>query len=45
MFDGYIRRLKTGGELAYDYIGDWDELMEDAKPEIAEMVEKLRAKI
>ena len=41
MFDGYIRRIKSGGELAYNYIGDWDELMEDAKPEIAKMVEDL----
>ena len=42
MFDGYVRRIKAGGELAYNYSGDWDELMEDAKPEIAKMVETLR---
>jgi thymidylate synthase len=45
MFDGYIRRIDTGGELTYDYVGDWDEMMEDAKPEIAKMVETLRAKL
>ena len=44
MFDGYIRRIEAGGELAYDYTDDWDELMEDAKPEIAEMVETLRSR-
>ena len=42
MFDGYIRRINAGGELAYDYEGEWDEMMEDAKPEIAKMVEELK---
>ena len=44
MFDGYVKRIKAGGELAYDYMGDWDSLMEDAKPEIAQMVEELRSR-
>ena len=44
MFDGYVRRIKTGGELAYYYTDDWDGLMEEAKPEIAKMVEDLRAR-
>jgi thymidylate synthase len=42
MFDGYIRRIKAGGELAYEYVDGWDELMEEAKPEIAKMVEELK---
>jgi thymidylate synthase len=42
MFDGYIRRIAQGENLAYHYEGDWDEMMEDAKPEIAQMVEDLR---
>jgi thymidylate synthase len=42
MFDGYIKRIKAGGELAYYFEGDWDEQMEDAKPEIAKMVEELK---
>ncbi len=42
MFDGYIRRIASGGDICYDYIGNWDELMEEAKPEIAEMVELLK---
>ena len=41
MFDGYIRRIKSGGELAYYYTGDWEELMEDSKPEIEKMVKEL----
>lgn len=44
MFDGYVRRIKAGGELAFYYQGDWDELMEDAKPEIARMVEELKSR-
>ena len=44
MFDGYVQRIKASGEIAYCYEGDWDELMEDAKPEIARMVEEQKAK-
>ena len=42
MFDGYIRRILGGGDITYCYRGDWDELMEEAKPEIAKMVEELK---
>ena len=42
LFDGYARRIKSGGDLAYYYEGDWDELMEDAKADIAKMVEELK---
>ena len=42
MFDGYVRRIKAGGDIAFHYQGDWDELMEEAKPEIAKMVKELR---
>jgi thymidylate synthase len=44
MFDGYVRRIKNGDEVTFDYIGEWDELMEDAKPEIAEKVRQLKEK-
>ena len=44
MFDGYIRRIKSGGELSFHFEGDWDEQMEEAKPEIAEMVQELRSR-
>ena len=42
MFEGYIRRIKEGGEISYYYTDDWDELMDEAKPEIAKMVQELR---
>jgi len=44
MFEGYIKRIKSGGELAYYYDGDWDEQMEEARPEIAQMVEELKSR-
>ena len=44
MFEGYVRRIKAGGDLTYDFEGEWDEMMEDAKPDIAEMVEELKAR-
>ena len=42
MLEGYVRRM-NGEDITYDYVGDWDELMEEAKPEIAAMVEELRS--
>lgn len=42
MFDGYVKRIMSGGELTYFYAGDWDEQMADARQEIARMVEELR---
>ena len=44
MFDGYVRRIRSGGELAFFYEGDWDEQMEEAKPEIAKLVEELKTR-
>jgi thymidylate synthase len=42
MFEGYIKRIDAGGDLTYDYVGDWEDLMEDEKQGIAEMVEELK---
>jgi thymidylate synthase len=42
MLDGYVRRIESGDEITYDYVGDWDEQMEEAKPDIAEKVRKLK---
>ena len=40
---GYIERLvESSEETTYCYEGEWDELMEEAKPEIAAMVEELK---
>ena len=44
LLDGYIQRINNGDELTYDYEDDWDELMEDEKPAIAEMVRQQKEK-
>ena len=41
MLEGYVSRMDSE-DVTYDYIGEWDELMEEAKPEIAAMVEELK---
>jgi thymidylate synthase len=45
MFDGYIARLESGSDVTYDFVGDWDDLMEEAKPSIAETVKKLKENV
>lgn len=42
LLEGYLRRLDLGEDVTYDYAGDWEELMAEARPEIAETVERLR---
>lgn len=42
LLKGYVNRIYENGELTYDYIGEWDELMEEAKPMIAEKVQILK---
>ena len=44
LLKGYVDRIATGDvdDLCYDYEGDWDELMEEAKESIAKKVESLR---
>ncbi len=41
MLDGYVRRIERG-DVTFNYDGDWDELMEDSKKEIASFVKELR---
>ena len=42
MLDGYVRRIENGEDITFDLEDDWDELMEEERPSISEMVEKLR---
>ncbi|MDR0812452.1 MAG: thymidylate synthase [Oscillospiraceae bacterium] len=42
LFEGYIRRIKSGADTTYDYAGDWDEQMESEQASIAELVRQLR---
>lgn len=43
LLDGYVERINSGEDLTYNYVGEWDELMEEAKADIAEKVERLRS--
>jgi len=42
MLEGYVRRMSEG-EVTYDYVGEWEDMMIEAQPEIAAAVEKLKA--
>ena len=42
LLDGYVERILEGENLTYDYVGEWDELMEEAKADIADKVERLK---
>jgi hypothetical protein len=42
MLDGYLRRIRSGEEITFDYEGEWEELMAEARPEIAAAVEELK---
>lgn len=42
LLDGYVERILEGKNLTYDYVGEWDELMAEAKADIAEKVERLK---
>ena len=43
LLDGYVERYRSGEETTYNYVGEWDELMEEARPDIAAMVEELKS--
>lgn len=41
LLKSYVERIEQG-DVTYNYVGEWDEMMEEVKPEIAEMVEELK---
>lgn len=42
LLDSYVERIRGGAATTFDYVGDWDEQMEEARPEIEAIVESLR---
>jgi thymidylate synthase len=42
LLEGYVERIKNADNVTYNYVGEWDELMEEAKPDIERMVCELR---
>ena len=45
VLEEYVRRIQSGNPMTYSYDGEWQELMELSKPEIARAVEKLKGGI
>lgn len=45
VLDGYCRRLETGEieSVTYSYADEYEEMMEESKPDVDELVEKLRS--
>lgn len=43
LLDEYVTRILNMGETTYNYVGEWQELMEAYQPEIARTVEKLKS--
>lgn len=44
LLDAYIKRIKSCADLTYNYVGDWDELMQSYDDEIMQSVELLKAR-
>lgn len=42
LLEEYTRRIDTGSDTTYNYVGEWDAYMEAYRPEIAKAVEKLK---
>lgn len=42
LLTGYVDRITSGDPQTYDYVGEWEELMEEAKADIAVKVERLK---
>lgn len=44
LLEGYTRRIRESDEedVTFDYVDGWDELMEDARPDIFKQVEELK---
>lgn len=43
LLEGYMERYMSGEDTTYDYVGEWDELMEEYKADIQKMTEELRS--
>ncbi|MCL2751463.1 MAG: thymidylate synthase [Firmicutes bacterium] len=42
LLEGYVNRVKAGGDITYEYEGFFDAMMEEARPAIAQKVENIR---
>jgi len=42
LFKSYVERIEAGEDCTYDFDGEWDELMEEARPQVDKMVRDLK---
>jgi len=42
LLKGYVSRILSRNETTYDYVGEWDELMESSRSDIEKMVAELK---
>lgn len=42
LLEGYVRRIRSGQDVTFDYEEEWLPMMEEARAEIAETVERLK---
>lgn len=45
LLDGYINRIESGENLTFDYDGEFDEMMEEEKPNVETLFNQLKSKI
>ncbi len=43
LLDGYVKRIESGENLTYDYEGEFDEMMEQARPDVEKLLDQLGA--
>ena len=43
LLDGYVHRYLGGKDTTYDYVGEWDELMLESRPDIEKAVRELKS--
>ena len=43
LLDGYVHRYLGGEDTTYDYVGEWDELMLESRPDIEKAVRELKS--
>ena len=41
LLDSYVKRIESGENLTYDYEGEFDEMMEEARPDVEKLVDQL----
>jgi thymidylate synthase len=43
LLEKYVKAIRSGEKITYEYIGEWDELMDESKPAIEQKVANLKS--